>query len=92
MKKFIGIRPCTLVYLLLIALSVLTWSVGISGLSGLITAMLVLALSMMKGFLIGDYYMGLKMVTSGWRWVVALWLLLPASLIAYAFYISTTVI
>ena len=59
MYKSIGMRPCTFVYVLLMALTVVTWYVGVSELSGLTFAFLVLGLSLIKGHLIGDYYMGL---------------------------------
>ncbi len=83
------IRPCTWIYLLLMLLTLFTWLVGVTGLSGYAISMLVLGLSLLKGLLIGDYYMGLRWVTSPWRWVIVLWLLLPGSLIGLAFYISS---
>ena len=86
MSKAIGIRPCTFVYILLMVLTVFTWYVGISELSGLTFALLVLGLSLLKVHLIGDYYMGLKAVSGIWGWVILIWLLLPGSLIAIAFY------
>lgn len=86
MYKAIGIRPCSLIYLLLIALTFVTWYVGVSQLSGLAFAYLVLGLSLFKGFLIGDYYMGLKTVSTGWRWIIVGWLVIPGSLISIAFY------
>ncbi|MCP4076924.1 MAG: O-succinylhomoserine sulfhydrylase [Gammaproteobacteria bacterium] len=86
MYKFIGVRPCTFVYILLMVLTVFTWYVGVSGLSGLSFAFLVLGLSLLKGHLIGDYYMGLKTVSGIWGWVIVIWLILPGSLIAIAFY------
>jgi len=89
MKNSIGLRPCTFVYLLLMVLTLVTWYVGVSGYSGLFVALMILSLSLLKAHLIGDYYMGLKLVSSGWRWVIMIWLLLPGSLIAIAFYIST---
>ncbi len=86
MYKAIGLRPCTLIYLLLMLLTLVTWYVGVSELSGLTFAYLVLGLSLLKGFLIGDYYMGLKTVSSGWRWIIVSWLVIPGSLISWAFY------
>lgn len=87
-RSVIGIRPCTLVYLMLIGLTILTWYIGRSGLHGLTIVFFVLGLSLLKGFLIGDYYMGLKLVRSFWRFVIIIWLLLPGSMIALAFYHS----
>ncbi len=87
-RSFPMIRPCTWVYLLLMVLTLFTWLVGKSGMSGFGISMLVLGLSLLKGQLIGDYYMGLKRVTSFWRWVIVIWLLLPGSLIGLAFYLT----
>jgi hypothetical protein len=87
-QGFPMIRPCTRVYLLLMVLTFFTWLVGVSGMSGFGISMLVLGLSLLKGQLIGDYYMGLKRVTSFWRWVIVIWLLLPGSLIGLAFYLT----
>lgn len=82
------IRPCTWIYLLLMLLTLFTWLVGVSGQSGFGVSMLVLGLSLLKGQLIGDDYMGLRQVTSFWRWVIVIWLLLPGSLIGLAFYLT----
>ena len=84
------IRPCTLVYVVLIALTVTTWLIGKTGYSGLGIALLVLAFALLKGLLIGDYYMGLKGVHGWWRWAIIIWLVVPGSLITWAF-VSATV-
>ena len=90
MQKYLpGIRPCSIVYLLLILLSVLTWSVGVMGLDGLTVVLLVLGFSLLKGYFIGEYYMGLKRVSSAWRYVIPVWLLVTGSLISVAFYLSS---
>jgi hypothetical protein len=39
----------------------------------------------LKGQLIGDFYMGLRWVSGLWRWAVLLWLLVPGGLITAAF-------
>lgn len=87
-KTMIGIRPCTMVYLLLTGLTVFTWLIGQSGMHGMTIVFFVIGLSLFKGFLIGDYYMGLKRVRGFWRYVILIWLLLPGSMIALAFYLS----
>lgn len=86
MSQKIAIRPCTVVYLVMMAMTLFTWYAGVSGFSGLLVSLLVLGLSLIKGQLIGDYYMGLKWVSSGWRWLISGWLLLPGILISLAFY------
>ncbi len=78
-------RPCTRVYLVLIALTVTTFAIGQSGLGGLTLSLVVLAFALIKGQLVGDYFMGLKGIRGAWRWVILVWLLLPGGLIALAF-------
>ena len=45
-------------------------------------------LALLKGHLVGDWFMGLCGLRGPWRWVVAIWLLLPGLLIALAFFLS----
>lgn len=78
-------RPCTRVYLVLIVLTVTTFAIGQSGLGGLTLSLLVLAFALIKGQLVGDYFMGLKGIRGAWRWVILVWLLLPGGLITLAF-------
>ena len=82
------IRPCTVVFILLITLTILSWLIGKSGTSGLHVAMLVLLFALLKGLLIGDYFMGLRSVRGLWRWPIIIWLFVPGSLITWAFFIS----
>jgi caa(3)-type oxidase subunit IV len=82
------IRPCTRIWLLLMGLSVLTFLVGAAGLDGLWAALLVLGFAMLKGQLIGDYYMGLRWTTGLWRWAIVLWLAIPGALISAAFVLA----
>ena len=82
------IRPCTRIWLLLMGLSYVTYLVGASAIEGLWAALLVLGFAMLKGQLIGDFYMGLRWVRGFWRWVIALWLIVPGALIATAFVLA----
>lgn len=83
-----AIRPCTRVYLLLIGLTLFTWAVGTAGLGGLTLSLLVLGLALLKGHLIGDYFMGLNRVRGLWRWAIVIWLLVPGGLISVAFILT----
>jgi hypothetical protein len=67
------------------ALTVTTWLIGKANLSGLHVALLVLSFALFKGLLISDYYMGLKGVHGIWRWVIIIWLVVPGSMITWAF-------
>lgn len=84
------IRPCTLVYLILMVLTCITWYIGISGMSGIGISLAVLGIALLKGQMIGDYFMGLKAVSGLWRWVVFIWLLVPGGLITFAFMNANT--
>ena len=84
-EKRYAMRPCTVVYAALMALTFVTWLVGRMGLPGLDISLLVLALALLKGLLIGDYYMGLRVVHGLWRLPILIWLLLPGGLITWAF-------
>lgn len=82
------IRPCTLVYATLILLTVVTWAIGRSGLGGLWVSLLVLGFALVKGQLIGDWFMGLRGLRGIWRWVVLAWLTIPGGLITTAFVLA----
>ncbi|MCG7899065.1 MAG: cytochrome C oxidase subunit IV family protein [Candidatus Thiodiazotropha weberae] len=88
LSGYLGIRPCTLTYLLLIAISLTTFLIGKLGFSGLGMSLLVLFLALIKGQLVGSYFMGLGSVRGIWRWPVFIWLFIPGILIGMAFYLS----
>jgi len=83
------LRPCTRVYLVLVGLTLVTFGIGASGLGGLPLALAVLGLALVKGQLVGDWFMGLRGLRGPWRWVVALWLLVPGVLIGVAFTLAS---
>ncbi|MCW8944375.1 MAG: cytochrome C oxidase subunit IV family protein [Sedimenticola sp.] len=88
-KPFLGMRPCTWVFAILIALTFVTFYVGEQGLGGLSIALFVLGIAMIKGHLVGAYFMGLGGLRGLWRWPVSVWLIVPGSLITVAFILST---
>jgi hypothetical protein len=89
-KRFLGLRPCTRVYLLLLLLSLVTFLIGQIGFSGLEVALVVLLLALLKGQLVGSYFMGLGWVRGWWRWAVSVWLFIPGLLIGAAFILAAT--
>ena len=82
------IRPCTVVYGVLVVLTLVTWSIGRAGLGGLWVSLLVLGFALFKAQLVGDWLMGLRDIRGIWRWVVVIWLAVPGSLITLAFAFS----
>ncbi|MFZ1538317.1 MAG: cytochrome C oxidase subunit IV family protein [Chromatiaceae bacterium] len=83
------LRPCTWVYLILIALTLITFTVGELGLGGLSFALLVLVIALIKGQLVGDFFMGLHGLRGPWRWVILIWLALIGGLITLAFTLTS---
>ena len=87
-KRLAGIRVCTWLWMVMMSLTLVTWVIGRAGLSGLELSLLVLGFSLLKGQLLGGWFMGLNRVRGPWRWPVALWLAVPGGLISAAFVLS----
>lgn len=87
-KYMMGIRACTWVYVVLMGFSLVTYGVRHLGLSGLDVSLGVLFVALIKGQLVGAYFMGLGRVKGLWRWPIFAWLFIPGTLISTAFYLS----
>ena len=85
-RATLGLRPCTWVWLIMMVLTFVTYLVGQMGVGGIELALTVLGFALIKGQMVGDYFMGLKGIGGLWRWPVALWLLILGGLIATAFW------
>ena len=83
-----GLRACTWVWLFMLLLTGITYGIGQQGLSGLGISLMVLFFALLKGHLVGAYFMGLNRVRGFWRWPVTLWLVIPGGLISIAFIMS----
>jgi cytochrome c oxidase subunit 4 len=81
-------RTALPVYLILVTLTVMTWAIGRSGVEALWVSLLVFAMALFKGQLIGGYFMQLKKVRGIWGWVIIIWLTITAILVATAFILS----
>lgn len=79
------LRPCTLIWLLLMALTCATYALGQMGLEGRGLILAVLGIALLKGHLIIDWYMGLRWVSGFWRPLLGLYLVTIGLLIAVAF-------
>ncbi len=79
------LRPCTVIWLLLLALTFTTYAAAELGLQGKGLVIGVLAIALIKGQLVADWFMGLRRVGSFWRPVLIGYLLVAGSLIAVAF-------
>ena len=87
-EKRYAIRPCTLVWLILIVLTLVTYFAGETGMSGPGTVALVMGLAFVKGQLVADRFMALKGVIGKWRWPVTIWLVVVCSLIGVAYWLG----
>ncbi|MFP5505969.1 MAG: cytochrome C oxidase subunit IV family protein [Gammaproteobacteria bacterium] len=74
-KAIGGLRPCTWIWLALIALTLLTYAAGAAGLGGTAIALTVLGLGLLKALLVADHFMGLRRVSGFWRPVIGVYLL-----------------
>ncbi len=87
-KLTFGMRPCTWVYIFLIVFSFITFLIGQFGFTGLEISLGVLLMALVKGQLVGAYFMGLGSLRGPWRWPVFIWLFIPGMLIGTAFTLS----
>ena len=83
-------RAATIVYVILVVFTFITFFIGESGASSLTISLFVLLLALIKGELVGAYFMGLAGVRGLWRWPVIIWLFIPGILISSAFYLSAS--
>lgn len=79
------LKPCTRVWLLLVALTAVTFVLGELGLGGGGLALLVLGIALFKAQLVADRFMGLRQVSGFWRPLIAAYLLVLGLGIALAF-------
>ena len=87
-EKRYAIRPCTLVWLILIVLTLVTYFAGETGMSGSGTVALVMGIAFVKGQLVADRFMALKGVVGKWRWPVTIWLVVVCSMIGVAYWLG----
>ena len=79
------LRPCTGIWLVLIALTFITYAAAELGLQGQGLVLGVLVIAIIKGQLVADRFMGLRWVRGFWRPVLTGYLLIVGSFIAIAF-------
>lgn len=79
------LKPCSAVWLMLMALTVLTFTLGGTGLDGMRLALLVLGIAVVKAQLVADHFMGLRRVAGFWRPLITVYLLILGAGIGLAF-------
>lgn len=78
-------KAATWQWMLLLALTALTFSLAELGMSGRNVILTVLAATLVKGRLVIDRFMALQGVAGPWRWLVLGWLVVVLGAITYAF-------
>ncbi len=82
------VRPCTLIWLTLMALTGVTYGIGETGLSGPTVMLTVLAIAFVKSQMIASYFMGLRKAGLLWRAIMGIYLVLITTMIAVAYYLG----
>ncbi len=76
--------------MVLLGLTLATYTVGEMGLAGTGPILGVLALALVKGRLVAWHFMELRRVRSPWRWLLGGWLLVVGAGLATAFLTAMT--
>lgn len=75
----------TIIWIILMLLTILTLFIGETGLSGKNIILIILAVTFFKVQMIVDYFMGLRKVRWGWQVAMFSWSFLVISFIGVAF-------
>ena len=88
-KSYRWVRPCTVVWLVLMVLTLSTLAIGKFGLidtmGGEPLVLFLLATIFVKGAMISDFFMGLKSVRWHWRIIPIIYLIIVCVLIWIAY-------
>lgn len=79
----------TIVWLILMGLSLLMLLVAEAAIEGQVFSVLLLGSAWFKGQLIIDYFMGLRQVVVLWRMIVSIWLMLVISTIVLVYLLAS---
>jgi caa(3)-type oxidase subunit IV len=82
------IRPCTRVWLGLLALTSVTYGIGRMELGGTQIVMLVLIITFIKSEMVAGFFMGLRKTSLLWRAIMASWLVIVGGGIAIAYLVG----
>jgi len=75
----------TIIWLVLVALTVMTFSLGEAGMSGKGVMLTLLAITMIKSQLVANYFMGLRKTKFLWRAIMFGYFAIVGGLIAVAY-------
>lgn len=78
-------KAATLQWIMLLALTAVTFSLAELGMSGRAVILPVLAATLVKGRIVIDRFMALQGIAGPWRWLVLGWLVVVLGAITFAF-------
>ena len=78
----------TIIWIVLILLTVMTFSLGEAGMSGKSIMLTLLAITMIKSQLVANYFMGLRKTKFLWRAIMFGYFIIVGGLIAVAYLMS----
>ncbi|KIF81944.1 cytochrome C oxidase subunit IV family protein [Noviherbaspirillum autotrophicum] len=78
-------KAATLQWMMLLALTAVTFGLAEFGMSGRAIILPVLAATLVKGRIVIDRFMALQGIAGPWRWLVLGWLVVVVGSITYAF-------
>lgn len=82
------VRPCTFIWLILMALTGVTYAIGEVGMGGPTIMLTVLAIAFVKSQMIASFFMGLRKSGLLWRAIMGSYLVLITVMIAVAYYVG----
>jgi len=84
-----GLRACTWVWVVLLALTFTTFLIGKLGYGGVTTVSFILLLTFIKTELVASFFMGLRQAPLLWRLVMLAYLLIVGGGIALAYILGS---
>ena len=87
-SPIINLRPCTVVWLLLLSLTIVVLAVGQLELSGTAIVALLLISTIIKTQMVSDYFMSLKYGRPLWRLIMILYIWIIIAMIGLAYWLG----
>jgi cytochrome c oxidase subunit IV len=81
-------RFSTMIWLILTALTAVTFGIGEAGLAGRGVMLALIAIAFVKGQMVANYFMGLRHVAWLWRGIVLVYFVVVVGMIAVAYVIG----
>lgn len=83
-------RPCTRIWLLLLALSGVTYGIGEAGLGGKAVVATLLVISLLKSHMVAGFFMGLRRTSFMWRAIMGSYLVVVCGMIGVAYWLGAS--